>query len=112
TGFRNLKQIDSAVFYLEKAKRRIDDNTSTATKYTYQLGEALLFDAIQEHGKALVSLEKTKAYVSGLSDEITLLINIANQNKHLNNLQQSLKVYEQALELSRKNKLYDNLQYI
>src|SRR5690606_21947551 len=96
----------------QRAKNALDVNATFQTKYTYYLAEALLHVAIGEHEQALVSLDKTKPFVSGLSDEITWIINVAEQHKYLRNWTKAREYYTQAFELSKKYKMYDSLQDI
>lgn len=112
TANRNTGRNDSAKYYLMKAKQLLEEKTPNYTRYNYYLSEGLLFSVTGEHDKALQSLKNTEAYVTGLSDEITLLINIAAEYVYLLDTKKALEYYHRAYDLSLKNKMYDNLEFI
>jgi serine phosphatase RsbU (regulator of sigma subunit) len=112
TYYRNINRLDSARWYLEDAKKYLSDNAPTTTKFMYYLDEGLVFSFSGEHDKALQSFLDTQPYATVVSDQITLLINIAEENHKLNRIDKALKYYKDAFELSKKNRLYDNLEYI
>lgn len=112
TNYRNLNKVDSAKFYAEEARKLLSDETSTSTKFGYYLNEGLLLSHLGENDKALDAFIKCKPYAAVASDEITLLINIAEEYAKLNKHDKSLEVFQQAYDLSLKTKTYNNLTYL
>lgn len=110
--YRRLQQRDSAIYYLKIAAKSLDSLTSPNVSYSYYINSAQVASAELKHAEALSTLQKAKTYAGGLSDEITVLINIGEQYGYLKDFDQALKTYEIALNLSEKNKMYDNLQFV
>ena len=112
TGYRNLGLIDSAKYFSSLAKKHISDASTSNAKFNYYLDEGLIYMQTGEHEKALTTFLLTQPYVSVASDEITLLINIAEEYKKLNNTEKALQYFNEAYMLSKKTKTYNNLAYI
>ena len=112
TYFRNLNKTDSATYYLAEAKKYITDKTPTSTKFNYYLNEGLLYSFKGDHQKALEAFLNTVTYATIEADEITVTINIAVEYTKLKNSERALTYFDKAYNLSKKNKTYDNLEYI
>jgi len=110
--YRNTNQLDSAMFYLAKAKKGLSETTSTNTKYNYYLNEGLLYSYTNQHEKALQSFLGSTDLATNTSDRITLQINIGEEYKKLGNNEKMAEYFKKAYELSRENKMYNNLQYL
>ena len=110
--YRRLLQLDSADYYLKRAAGFISAQSAQHVVYNYYLNAAQLAAQRANHRGALVLLEKTKEYSTGLSDEITLLINFGEQYVYLGEYAKALTYYDSALEKSEKNAMYDNLEFI
>ncbi len=110
--YRRLSQLDSADYYLKRSAKFITPQTAQQVVYNYYLNAAQLEGSRANHHAALRLLEKTKQYSTGLSDEITLLINFGEQYVHLGENAKALSYYRMALEKSEKNSMYDNLEFI
>ncbi len=112
TNFRNMNQMDSARFYSNIAGKLLNAETSTTTKFNYYLNEGLFLSRMGENKKALEVFLTCKPYATVTSDEMTLLINIAEEYAKLNNKQKALEIFQQAYDLSLKTKTYNNLAYL
>lgn len=112
TVFRNTNELDSAIYFSNEAKKNLDTNTSTASKYNYFLNEGLLYSYTSQHKNALNSFLNCKNLVTNTSDEITLLINIGEEYKKLKQPEKTIHYFKEAYRLSEKNNMYNNLQYL
>lgn len=112
TIYRNMNLLDSALFYSTEAKKHLDDKTNTAAKYNYYLNEGLLFSFTKQHEKALTSFLNCQNLVTNVSDEATLLINIGEEYKKLNDSEKTIQYFKKAYDVSEKNNLFNNLQYL
>lgn len=111
-GFRNMKQLDSALYYSGLSAKLIHEKSTSGVKFSYYLNVGLLYMEMGEHEKALRAFLDTRPYVTVASDEITLLINIAEEYKNLKNTEKALEYFQQAMRLSEKTKTYNNLTYL
>jgi serine phosphatase RsbU (regulator of sigma subunit) len=112
TGYRNINQLDSAVYYASLSEKLIQDGSSSGSKFSHYLNKGLLNMQLGDHQKALQAFLDTRPYVTVAVDEITLLINIAEEYKNLRNSEKALAYFNEALALSEKSKTYNNLAYI
>jgi len=112
TGYRNLNMIDSAKYFSEQSKKYLSERTGTNTKFSYYHNTGLLYVQTGEHQKALDAFLYSRPYATVASDEITVLINIAEEYKKLGDPEKALRYFNQAYELSKKIKTYNNLAYI
>jgi len=112
TGYRNLNLIDSAHYFSAEAKKYLNSETSDNAKFSYYLNQGLLLMQMGDHKQALQLFLATRAYVNVISDEITLLINIAEEYKNLGEKEKSLLYFNEAYEKSLKAKTYNNLAYL
>lgn len=112
TGYRNLHILDSARYYLNLAKTTLNAQSSNSAKFNYYLNEALFLVETGEHRKALEAFLKMRPYATALNDEITLLINIAEEYATLKDQAKALDYFKEAYALSLKIKTYNNLAYI
>ncbi|MBL7933347.1 MAG: SpoIIE family protein phosphatase [Bacteroidia bacterium] len=110
-NYRNQKMIDSARFFNGEALKYLSALSSTNSKYTYHLNDALLHVYTGDHQKALDMFLKSTPYAVTSSDEITLNINIAEEYNKLGNTSKALEYFRKAYDLSEKLKMYNNLSY-
>lgn len=112
TSYRNLNMIDSANYFSQESKKYLSERTGTSSKFSYYLGTGLLYMQTGEHKKALDAFLYTRPYATIASDEMTLLINIAEEYKKLGDTEKALIYFNEGYELSKKTKTYNNLAYI
>ena len=112
TGYRNMNKIDSAKYFLEQSGLLISEHSSNNAKFSYYLNEGLFYVKINEHEKALKIFLDARRYVTVSSDEITLLINIAEEYQKLGNRDKALEYFKFAYDLAKKTKTYSNLAYL
>lgn len=112
TNFRNLKLLDSARYYSEQAKRFINTESSTNSKFNYNLNEALLLSQAGQHKAALELFLTTLSLATVTNDQITVLINIADEYNFLKDSEKALNYFKQAYEISYREKTYNNLAYL
>jgi serine phosphatase RsbU (regulator of sigma subunit) len=112
TESRNNRQIDSAFYYQAVAKKYLNKRSSTNSKFSYFLNEGLLLSANDEHQKALDIFLASKSYATITNDEITLLINIAEEYAKLKMPDKALHYFQLAYDISYKTKTYNNLSYL
>jgi serine phosphatase RsbU (regulator of sigma subunit) len=112
TVYRNMNKIDSARYFSDEAKKYLSEQSKTNTKFGYYLNEGLLYVQTGNHKKALDVFLNTRPYAMVASDEITLLINIAEEYDKLNNGDKALYYFNQAYDLGKKTKTYNNLTYL
>lgn len=112
TGYRNLNRMDSAHYFSSKASTYLTDQSSSNAKFNYNLNEALLLSKTSDHTAALELFLKTLPVVTVASDEITVLINIAEEYGKLNATDKALDYFTRAYEQSQKAKTYNNLAYL
>lgn len=112
TAYRILGQMDSSATYLNESARYLDDNTSNNTRFKYYLTRALLRSAQGHNDEALSDFIAMQPLASVLNDEITLLINIAEEHLKTGNRKQALAFFNKAYALSEDNRLYSNLEYV
>ena len=111
-GFRNLNNLDSARYFSQEAKKYINTLSSSNAKFNYQLNEGLLLSQSGNHNEALNLFLKTLPLATVHSDEVTVLINIAEEYKKLGASDKALDYFSQAYKLSLKTKTYNNLAYL
>ena len=112
TAYRNLKMIDSATFYLEEAGKHLIPTTSTASKFNYYLNRGLLFSVSNQHQKALEAFLACEPFIGVVGEKITLQINVAEEYMKLNEREKAFDYFNRAYELSKKNQMYSNLEYL
>lgn len=112
TNFRNLKLLDSALYFSEQAKRFINDQSSSNSKFSYQLNEGLLLSQAGKHEEALQRFLKTLDFATVTNDKITVLINIADEYNFLKESDKALIYFKQGYDIAYKEKTYNNLSYL
>jgi serine phosphatase RsbU (regulator of sigma subunit) len=111
-SYRRLNKLDSANYFIERAGALITNDTRPDIAFNYYLTRAQLPAVQEKHKEALGYLQTAEKFASGLSDKVTLYINFGEQYEHLKAFPEALKYYQLALDLSEKNKMYDNMQYV
>lgn len=109
---RNMDDLDSALYYSTLGKTYVDARTSESILYTYYLNEGLLNSYRNKHAEALQAFETSTAYVTNPHDQVTVLINIGEEYKKLDEPIKMNKAFEKAFDLSLANNMYNNLQYL
>ncbi|PBQ32364.1 hypothetical protein CNR22_11475 [Sphingobacteriaceae bacterium] len=112
TSFRNLKLLDSARYFSGEAKRFINNRSSSNAKFNYHLNEGLLLSQAGEHQAALERFLETLPLATVTNDEITVLINIADEYNFLKQSDKALTHFKKAYDISYKEKTYNNLAYL
>ena len=112
TAFRMLGNLDSAAHYLAEAEKHVSDQTSSATLFRYYLTRALLQSAKGYHAAALKDFLAMQPLVTVMNDKITLLINIAEEYLKLGERSEAISYFTQAYDLSLKNRMFNNLEYV
>ncbi|MEO6301802.1 MAG: SpoIIE family protein phosphatase [Bacteroidia bacterium] len=109
---RNLKQVDSAEIYLNKAKKYVTATTTPKTKFSIGINEGLIFSVKKENRKALACFLKTQEYSNILTDGITLFIDIGDEYNKLNKPDSAFHYFKKGYDVSVEHKLYDNIEYL
>ncbi len=112
TSYRLLKNLDSAAYYLEEAKKYYNENTSSSTRFNLFLTEALLLSSRNQHQKALESFLKMQPLATVMNDVVTLNINIAEEYTSLGQEEKALEYFQKAYDISFKNKMFNNLEFL
>lgn len=110
--YRNLNMLDSAKYYSQEAKKYLLEGSASGTKFNYYLNEGNIHAQAGEHREALEIFLNTRPYAVVTNDEITLLINIAEEYDKLRDTEKALGYFQQAYDLSKKAKTYNNLAYL
>lgn len=111
-AYRVLGKLDSAEICLDEAETLSRGQVDVYARMNLALARGQLLSVRRKHPEALEEFKKAQQLSSGLSDEITLLINIAEQYQWMEKFPMALENYNKALALSEKNKMFDNLEYI
>ncbi len=109
---RNLNQVDSAIIYLNQAKKNVTASTTAKTKFSIGINEGLIFSAKKEQKKALECFLRTEQYSNILTDKITLFIDIGDEYNKLNKPDSAFYYFKKGYALSAEYKLYDNIEYL
>lgn len=109
---RNMNMMDSAKYYLGQAGAFLSERNGTTAKFHYKHGWSLLFAQQGDYRQAMASFKEALKYAAIHSDQITVLINIAEQYSKLGDNTNALEHYKKAYDLSKSNSMYDNLELI
>lgn len=109
---RNLREMDSAKFYLDAASKKVNDVDFSETKLTYYLNVGLLYSVSKDHKKALEYFLKCTTFETNPASETTIFINIAEEYKTLQNSEKALEYFQKAFELAKKGKAINTLDYV
>ena len=109
---RNMQALDSAMYYASTGKSFLSKRASESILYSYYLNEGLLNSYRNMPDKALEAFETSKPYITNPHDKVTVLINIGDESRKLGDSQKTIQAYMEAYQVSEKNQMYNNLQYL
>ncbi|MBL7901799.1 MAG: tetratricopeptide repeat protein [Bacteroidia bacterium] len=111
-AYRNQKKLDSSLYCMQEATRYLSKESNRKALFSFYTGQGLLFSTYDSSKKAMNFFLLAKESATNKTDEITSIVNIAEEHLKSKNYPEAIKAFKSAFLLSEELKAYQNLTYL
>lgn len=111
-AYRNQKKLDSSLYCMNQATQFLSKESNRKALFSFYTGQGLLYSSYDSAKKAMNFFQLAKESATNTTDEITAVVNIAEEQLKSKKYTEATKTFEVAFKLSEKIKAYQNLTYL
>ena len=111
-AYRNQKKLDSALYCMQAATKYLSEESNRKALFSFYTGQGLLFSTYDSTKRALDYFLLAKKAATNKIDEITAIVNIAEEHLKSKKYAEATKAFKSAFQLSEELKAYQNLTYL